>query len=101
MLATDLADLLVDRCIPFREAHGVVGRLVRHAEDLGVNLADLPVGVFQAECADFGADVKSMFDFERSVACRSSVGGTAPDAVREQITAARRKLTLRDPGSKS
>lgn len=96
ILATDLADLLVDRGIPFREAHGIVGRLVRHAEERGVNLADLPVEAFQSECAELGDDVKAVFNFERSVARRSSVGGTAPDAVREQLTAAHRKMTMRD-----
>ncbi len=89
MLATDLADYLVARGMPFREAHGVSGRLVRRAVDAGVGLSALPLEVFQAESGLFTEDVADVFDFSASVARRRSVGGTAPDAVRTQIESAR------------
>jgi argininosuccinate lyase len=92
MLATDLADYLVDRGMPFREAHGVIGRLVRTSEDRGVPLAQLPYEVFRAESELFEEDVFDVFDFDYSVSRRKAPGGTAPDAVRQQIAQARERL---------
>jgi len=92
LLATDLADHLVLHGIPFREAHGIVGGLVRLAEERGVTLAQLSVADFKAASAAFGDDVLSVFDFERSVARRKLPGGTAPEAVRAQIAEAKARL---------
>ncbi len=92
MLATDLADYLVDRGMPFREAHGVIGRLVRAAEERDVPLAQLPFEVFQAESDLFEEDVFAVFDFDYSVSRRKAPGGTAPDAVRQQIALARSRI---------
>jgi argininosuccinate lyase len=92
MLATDLADYLVQKGMPFREAHGVVGRLVRESEERGVLLADLPLEVMRSASGLVEADVSAVFDFERSVARRRVSGGTAPEAVRKQIAEARRSL---------
>jgi argininosuccinate lyase len=92
MLATDLADYLVERGLPFREAHQVVGRLVRRAEERGLSLAALPQDDLRAESPLFGDDAGAVFDFERAVSRRSATGGTAPNAVRQQIAAARRRL---------
>jgi len=92
MLATDLADYLVEKRMPFREAHHVVGQLVREAEQRSLPLADLPLDVMQAASDLIEADVARVFDFERSVARRQVVGGTAPDTVRQQIAEARRRL---------
>ncbi len=89
MLATDLADYLVAKGMPFREAHGVVGRLVRLAETQGVPLDALPLADMQAASDLIDADVAQVFDFERSVARRAATGGTAPNAVVAQIAAAR------------
>jgi argininosuccinate lyase len=95
MLATDLADYLVERGVPFRESHSIIGHLVRRAEEQGVTLDQLPLDVLQAESPVFDADTAAVFDFERSVARRSAVGGTAPDAVRQQIAQARECLAKR------
>ncbi len=92
MLATDLADYLVERGVPFREAHHVVRRLVQRAISRGRTLADLSVEDLQAESAAFGEDARAVLDFERSVARRTATGGTAPEAVRKQIVQARERL---------
>ena len=92
MLATDLADYLVERGIPFREAHSIAGQCVRKANELGVPLSALPLTEFQAIHAVFREDVVSVFDFATSVARRSVEGGTAPQAVKEQIKLAHTAL---------
>jgi argininosuccinate lyase len=89
LLATDLADYLVDRGVPFREAHGVVGRLVREAEQRGVELDALPLAVIQAGHAKFGPDVAQAFTVEASLARRTVSGSTGPAAVRVQLEEAR------------
>lgn len=92
MLATDLADYLVRRGVAFRDAHRKVGEVVRLAESQGVALSDLPAEEFAKIAPEFGADVKELFDFSRSVATHDGVGGTAPEAVRDQIENARKRL---------
>jgi argininosuccinate lyase len=89
MLATDLADYLVLRGLPFREAHHVSGRLVRRAAERGVPLSALSLEEMRAESSLFADDVAAVFDFAASAARRNSTGGTAPEAVRVQIAAAR------------
>ena len=88
LMATDLADYLVDRGITFREAHGAVGKLVREAEAAGVELDALPHASFAAAHPAFGPDVHEALKAERSLARRNLAGGTGPDAVREQLQAA-------------
>lgn len=95
MLATDLADYLVRKGMPFREAHRKVGEAVRLAEQRGVDLAALSAEEYKTIAPEFGANVADVFDFERSVAARQVVGGTGPDAVREQIARARELLNSR------
>jgi len=92
MLATDLADYLVRRGVPFRESHHLVGRAVRRAEALGVALGQMPLAEYRAIHPAFGEDLYAVFDFARSVRTRQARGGTAPDAVREQIRRARAML---------
>lgn len=92
LLATDLADYLVRRGVPFRTTHEVVGRLVRRAEDRGVKLADLSLDDLRAEHPAFEDDVRDAFDWSASVDARAAVGGTAADAVVAQIEAARSML---------
>lgn len=87
MLATDLADYLVARGTPFRDAHSQVGAMVNQAKARGVPLDTIAV-------AELGEQVLTVFDFEKSVARRMSVGGTAPQAVREQLQSARQLLDL-------
>jgi argininosuccinate lyase len=94
MLATDLADYLVERGVPFREAHKVTGALVREAEVRDVSLSALPFDAFRAAHSAFGEDTLDVFDFARSAAARRASGATAPEAVREQIAKARAALRL-------
>ncbi|MCW5879782.1 MAG: argininosuccinate lyase [Anaerolineae bacterium] len=92
MLATDLADYLVRQGVPFRESHGVVGRLVRAAQAQGVPLRDLPLDAYHEADQRFGPDVYTVFDMRQSVARRDSIGGTAPSAVALQLQQARALL---------
>jgi argininosuccinate lyase len=92
MLATDVADELVARGVPFREAHHAVGALVRAAEERRCALSALPLDTYRAIHPAFGDDIFSVFDFARSAAARHITGATAPDAVREQIAKARAAL---------
>jgi argininosuccinate lyase len=95
MLATDLADYLVRKGVPFRTSHHLVGQAVRRAEALGLALQDLDLSEYRAIHPTFAGDVYQVFDFERSVAARDSPGGTAPAAVRAQIEKAWALLTGR------
>lgn len=85
LLATDLADYLVRKGVPFRTTHEVVGHLVRKAETTGVSLSELPIESLQAEHESFEADVSEVFDWVRSADSRDSDGGTSLRAVREQL----------------
>ncbi len=88
--ATDLADWLVQALdMPFREAHGVVGRIVRLAEDAGVGLEAMELATMQSVEPGITAAVFDVLTPPRSVASRTSQGGTAPARVREALAAAR------------
>jgi argininosuccinate lyase len=95
MLATDLADYLVRKGIPFRHSHQLVGRAVLRAEEMGVTLQELALVEYQSIHPAFGSDLYQVFDFQHSVAARTGQGGTAPDAVRTQIARARALLSER------
>ena len=91
--ATDLADWLVRVAgLPFREAHHVTGRVVRLAEERGCGLTDLPLADMRAVDGRITDGVFSVLSVEASVASRTSEGGTAPDRVREQVAAWRKRL---------
>jgi argininosuccinate lyase len=92
LMATDLADYLVDRGVSFRDAHTAVGKLVREAETSGVELDALPLSSFNAAHSTFGTDVLNALQPELSIARRNLPGGTGPDAVREQLAAAVKAL---------
>jgi argininosuccinate lyase len=92
--ATDLADYLVKKGVPFRDAHEVVAHAVLSCEQKGCDIADLPLDALQAFHPLIEADVHACLTLEGSVNARSHVGGTAPDQVR---AAAQRKLdSLKD-----
>jgi len=90
--ATDLADYLVKRGMPFRDAHETVARAVRAAEERGVDLAALPLAELQAFSPLVHDDVFAVLTPEGSAASRMSRGGTAPDEVRAAIRRAREAL---------
>ena len=88
MLATDLADYLVVRGTPFREAHSIAGKAVRVAAEKGVSLEQLSLNEWQALGA-IESDVYAVFDPQKSVEKRNAIGGTAPQAVQKQIEQAK------------
>jgi len=88
MLATDLADYLVRKGVPFREAHGMAGKAVRVAAEKGVGLDELSLNEWQA-IGPFEADVKEVFDPMKSVEARNAIGGTSPQSVEKQIKKAK------------
>ena len=92
MLATDLADYLVRKRMPFREAHAVAGKAVRRAAEKGVRLDQLSLNEWQA-IGPFEADVVQVFDVMKSVEKRNAVGGTSPQVVNDQIVEARARLS--------
>jgi argininosuccinate lyase len=92
MMATDLADLLVRRGVPFRQAHAYVGKVVRRAEDLGVELPAMPIEEWQAIYPGFDSDVFQVFNVQSSLELHNAHGGTAPDAVRIQLDLAKNTL---------
>lgn len=85
MLATDLADYLVAKGVTFRQAHQLVGQAVRVAAEQGYELDMLSLAAFQQISSHFDRDVYKVFDPRQSIARRSAIGGTAPQAVREQL----------------
>ena len=95
MMATDLADYLVRKRVTFREAHGAVGKLVREAEEQGIELGALPWESFEAASSAFKKDVLDELRPEASVAHRSAEGGTAPGAVVVQLGIAKQALVER------
>ncbi len=85
MMATDLADYLVSKGIPFRETHAIAGKAVRLAGEKKVGLEELSLEAYQALCPAFEADVYQVFDPLKSVEKRNAIGGTSPQSVRKQI----------------
>lgn len=95
LLSTDLADYLVGKGAPFREAHAVAGRVVKLAEEKQLGLDQVPLQELQALDGRFEPDVDEVFDLEAALERRSSLGGTAPAAVRAQLEAAEEILSRR------
>ena len=89
LLATELADYLAARGVPFREAHALVGRAVRLALQQGVALRDLSLDTYRSLCQAFDTDLYDALAVERALARRVAVGGTAPAAVAQQLQQAR------------
>ncbi|KAH8750068.1 argininosuccinate lyase [Hyaloscypha finlandica] len=87
MLATDLAEYLVRKGVPFRETHHLAGKMVALAEYETKGMDELTVEQFQGIDKRFGDDVLSVFDYERSVELKSATGGTSRSAVLEQLEA--------------
>lgn len=91
MLATDLADHLVRKGVPFREAHELVGKAVRLAAEKSVSLDKLTLNDWQA-LGPFDADLDNIFNPMESVRRRNAIGGTSPKSVQQQIKLARTKI---------
>jgi argininosuccinate lyase len=89
--ATDLADYLVRKGVPFRDAHGIVARAVREAEAVGCDLSGLPLAVLKRFSPAIGEDVFQSLSLEGSVAARDHVGGTAPAQVKAAVARSRKR----------
>ena len=87
--ATDLADYLVRKGLPFRQAHEVVGRAVRHALEAGRPLDALPLETLRRFSPLIDADVSGALTVDASLRARAVTGGTAPEAVQRALAQAR------------
>lgn len=94
LAATDVADYLAKRGLPFREAHAVVGRLVLLCEKRGCRLDDLTLADFQAASPLFEDDIVEALDLQAIVAARTTAGGTAPVSVAEQLAQVKDRIEV-------
>ena len=92
MLATDLAEYLVRKGVPFRETHHISGAAVKLSEDRGVPLSSLTVDDLKPLCAAFDADVAEVWSYEKSAESRDTEGGTSRRSVLEQCAKLRAYL---------
>jgi argininosuccinate lyase len=95
MLATDLADYLVRKGVPFRESHHLVGQVVRAATSRGCPLRELPIDAYRGISPIFENDVYEVLDFRRAVEQKAVTGGTAKRALQTQIARAQALLELK------
>ncbi|MDQ3754192.1 MAG: argininosuccinate lyase, partial [Acidobacteriota bacterium] len=93
MNATELADYLARKGIPFREAHDAVGRLVLRAVEIKIELHELPLAEMQAVSPLIGEDVYAALTLEQTLSTKAQIGGTAPARVAEALNAARKSLS--------
>jgi len=90
--ATDLADYLVRKGVPFRDAHEIVGKSVRYGIETGKDLSDMSLAELQDFSSSIEQDVFAVLTLEGSVAARNHIGGTAPEQVRAAIKRAQQRL---------
>lgn len=96
LLATELADYLVRRGVPFREAHHLVGRVVRRAEELARPITDLSAAELAAISPLLGEEARAVLSVPAALAARRATGGTAPAALQDQLRMARQVLEQGD-----
>jgi len=92
MNATELADYLARKGVPFREAHEMVGRIVLRAVERGVEIQDLTIEEMREFSAHIEADFREALSLEKTLSTKSQAGGTSPERVAEAIRAARTSL---------
>jgi argininosuccinate lyase len=92
MNATELADYLVRKGMPFRDAHEVVGKVVRRAIELGKELEQLPLAELQSFSTLFAEDVHIALSLEQTLRSKSQTGGTSPETVASAVASARKSL---------
>lgn len=92
MAATDVADYLAKKGMPFRKAHEIVGHLVLECEKRGCQLSDLTLDDFKAESPLFEKDITKALDIPSCVKARTTEGGTAPSAVQAQFAKAQKQF---------
>jgi len=95
LFATDIADYLVRKGIPFRQAHTIVAQAVQHAEKVAFRLHELPMSFWRALHPAFDDEAINCFDASVSVERRNAIGGTASEAVQHQLELAKKWLQKR------
>jgi len=85
LVATEVADYLVAQGIPFREAHEIVGKVLRAAEQEGKSIREMPLSRLKQFSSAFGPELSTVLTLESALARRSTLGGTAPGAVRAAL----------------
>lgn len=95
MLATDLAEYLVRKGVPFRETHHIAGAAVKMAEDCHIPLSELSLAQLQSLHPKFEKDVLNIWNFETSVEQKSVPGGTSRTSVQWQIKSVRTWMETR------
>ena len=94
--ATELADYLVKKDVPFRTAHDLTGKIVLHAISLGRELHELPLGEMKKFTAFVEPDVFDALSLEQTLASKSQIGGTAPERVFEALEKAKNDLEIEE-----
>ncbi|MBT4485192.1 MAG: argininosuccinate lyase, partial [Candidatus Latescibacteria bacterium] len=94
VFATDIADYLTEKGMPFRKAHEVAGRLVKWSVENGTGMSEIPMETFRKHSELFSDDVKKLFNLHASTDRRSIAGGTGKKALEEQTK--RAKILLSD-----
>ncbi|MBP5489117.1 MAG: argininosuccinate lyase [Lachnospiraceae bacterium] len=90
--ATDAADYLVKHGVPFRDAHGIIGRLVLACEERNCALDELPLEVYQSICPAFESDIYDAINLQTCVSKRNTAGAPGPEAMKQEIAADERFL---------
>ena len=93
--ATDLADYLVRKGLPFRDCHEIVGHAVKYGVDSGKDLAEMSLDELRRFSEQIDADVFDVLTLEGSVNARDHIGGTAPNQVRAAVARGRKLLAQR------
>lgn len=94
LVATEAADYLVRKGVPFRQAHETVGKLVRDSEREGSRFSEWPLEKLKGYSSTIDSDFAKALTVDVSLSRRSAIGGTAPAAVRNALTDARERLAL-------
>jgi argininosuccinate lyase len=92
LVATEVADYLVAMGLPFREAHEIVGKVLRAAEQEGKSIRDMPLDRLKEFSPFFGRDLGTVLTLEAALARRATAGGTAPGAVRAALDDFKQRL---------
>ena len=85
LVATEVADYLVTFGVPFREAHEIVGKVLRAAEQEGTSIREMPLERLREFSPAFGPSLRTVLTLESALARRATRGGTAPSAVRAAL----------------
>ena len=94
LLATEAADYLVHRGVPFRQAHDVVGKILREAERQGMNWTELPVSELQKISPDFGVDFPKALNVAAALESKRVPGGTSQESVSRAIADLEKRLSV-------